>query len=135
MRSNTIKLSEELLVGLEEKLGKSYIVSSQFASGSIGDISFELRPDLTIKNNETGKITVVEIKGSNPEDDLPLATISDLKRIKSANRAVNPDFLLVSVSNVPDQLKQDLHEEGIRVIQWVEKEDVVDEIILTIDNS
>lgn len=86
--------------------------------------------DIVVRDAESGKLILVEVKGSRASEDLPLATIPYLRRIKEA---VAPnELVLVSMSPVPELVRSSLAASDVRVVEATPGEDVVPELAAAI---
>jgi hypothetical protein len=108
-------LVEEIASGLQEELGPPYRIISQPRY----DDSLSLRgsPDLVVMDGDTGRITLIEVKVSPPDDELPLATLPQMRRLKDHNRELNASVILVSTSEVPEAVAQSLATHDIGVVR------------------
>lgn len=133
MRKPIVELIERMNTRLPDRLGKRYKVVPQHsiasAMNSATTLGSELRPDVFVTDSETGRATIVHVKGSHPSDDLPIATLPIMRKVKEANRSLNPDIVLISVSKVPASLEQRLEKDGVHVIRWSAGEDIVDDVV------
>jgi hypothetical protein len=104
---------EAITSALKDELGDSYtIISNPRLEQSV---EVHGSPDLMVKD-DTGQITLIEVKVSPPDDELPFATIPHMRRLQEQNRDINANVVLVSTSFVPEVVKRSLKTHGIDVI-------------------
>lgn len=109
-------LVEEIVSGLQEELGYSYRVISQPRYDE--SLSVKGSPDLVVMDQDTGRVTLIELKVSASEDDdLPLATLPQMRRLKDYNRELNANVVLVSTSEVPQAVARSLAAHDIGVVR------------------
>ena len=107
-------LINEILEQLPATLGSQYSVEIPSIIGSNNYV-----PDIVIKNNNTGAISFVELKGSSMDDELPYAIVPSLRKLK--NNTTYDDLvkkiILVSLSKVSTSLKQYLSNDDIGLVE------------------
>ncbi len=118
------KLAKELPLNLSNR----YHISQQYVSGSFEGYKLNTIPDLLIYDTGNRKLYILEIKGSHPDDDLPYGILSGLKNIKEINKQHELTIILISISNVPEELKILLEEENIKLIEWTKDKEMIQKI-------
>ncbi len=77
-----------------------------------------IRPDIKIVDSKTGAVTIIEIKGSQAEDDLPLAIVPSMKRLKQQlEQKQKNNVVLVSLSDVSKNINEALQRDDIKVVK------------------
>lgn len=114
---------------LEDRRVYNYQVASHHFTNSVEGVNLWSRMDFFVRDKDTDKVTIVELKGSNPNDDLPLGVLSAIGQLKEANRHFSPKVVLISVSKVPKQLEQGFQSLGVDVIESRKSDDVVSELV------
>lgn len=107
-------LVSEIASGLREELDHSYRIISQPRYDE--SLSVRGSPDLVVMGKD-GRVILIEVKVSPPEDDLPLATLPQMRRLKEHNRELNADVVLVSTSEVPRDVVRSLETYDIGVVR------------------
>jgi hypothetical protein len=106
------KFVEALESALKTEFGETYTI----ISNPRFDPSVEVHgsPDLVVKD-PTGKMTLIEVKVTPPDDDLPFATVPQMRRLKDENRDISANVVLVSTSYVSEAVERSLkfHEIGV----------------------
>ena len=113
---NEFTLLKKIKTELPNNLGSNFIIKTEENLG-------QARPDFVIENIKTGKKIVIELKGSKAYEDLPLAVVPTLRILKQSLGLNFDNFILVSLSNVSNMLKDYLTEDNIKVVE-VDENDV-----------
>ncbi len=101
---------DELREELPKFLGEDYTV--------VTEINNDLYiPDLVIENRTTAERTVVELQGSSDHNDLPLGSIPTLRRWRDVLSPKYNNFIVLSLSNIPDIVKESLNKYNIGIIK------------------
>ena len=126
------ELVQRLASELPDMLGPQYAVAPPYEAPATAArakrVGCGMCPDIVVENRNTGKVTLLEVAGSLPDDELPLATHAIMCKMKKANSRLKPHILLVSVSRVPVFISDALENGGIRVIQTARGSDVVSQV-------
>ncbi len=128
MSESNIELLKEIEKKLAKELGEAYEVSPQYINIRNPLINRSYAPDFLIEDQVTQKSIFVEIKGSTPDDELPLGILSAIQETKTAHQELNPDIILISVSSVPEQLAKELENESVKVIKWSKGKNIVTQL-------
>jgi predicted Fe-Mo cluster-binding NifX family protein len=92
-------------------------------------------PDFVVYEPKNGQVTLVEIKGSERNRDLPLATIPAMRNLIEAYKDLHPRVVLVTGSGIPSNLMKQLSDENIIVIQFVDEESAISELITVLEGK
>ena len=102
---------------LPEMLGPNYSVVPPYLSFSETGSSVYGNPDIVVHHRHTGKYVLVGVKGAQPSDDLPFATVPMLRKLKEANKELSPDIVLISTSKISSELKEKFNSDDVKVIE------------------
>lgn len=127
----TEEIINELTNRLPGELGADYRVVPEYNLASIDDeVHVSAPPDIVIYNSATNHTTLLEVKGSRLADnDLPPATVPAMRRIKEANKKLNPDLVLVSASNLTGRLRSQLDSEDVKVIEFNGEDQLITDVV------
>ncbi|MEO8210342.1 MAG: hypothetical protein ABI840_07250 [bacterium] len=122
MKRNENKSEGNVIKELEEKLpkilGENFFLKTGNEIGVSKTANGELQPDILVENKLTGEKFFIEVKGSSPNDELPLAIIPSTRRLKqSLENEKGANFILLSLSGVPSLVREALTNEKIQVIE------------------
>jgi hypothetical protein len=107
---------ENIAVGLERELGSAYDVIRRPRFQRWLDLREPA--DLAVRERESGQTTLIEIKvGILEDDELPLATAAELRRIQTTNVHLQPKVVLVSAAIVGEPVERWLATYDIPVIR------------------
>jgi hypothetical protein len=130
-----MKATAQLLGSLREELpsglGGDFEVLEGIAAAELRGIErSQATPfgDVFIRNKATGELIIVEVKGSDPNDELPFGVLPAMKRAKRLVETLHGKIVLVSTSIVSKQLREQLASEGITVVETSSSSQVIDEI-------
>jgi hypothetical protein len=74
--------------------------------------------DLAVREHDGGQVTLISIKvGMFEDDELPLATIAEMRRLKETNVHLQPRVVLVSAASIWDHIEHSLIANDIGVIR------------------
>jgi hypothetical protein len=117
------EIIDEIASGLERELGGSFTVVPQPRYSR--SVVVQGSPDLVVRDDETGRLTILEVKVSPSDGELPLATIGQMRRLKAFNRDADANVVLVSTVPVPETVERILVSENISVIRGESGADLV----------
>jgi hypothetical protein len=118
-----MKTTSELLGSLRselpEQLGPDFEMLEDTAAAAVRSlgrsdgVSFG---DVLIRKKDSNDLIIVEVKGSEAEDQLPLGVLPAMRRAKGISPS-HSKIVLVSTSTVSPRLRQALQAEGIAVVE------------------
>src|SRR5438093_13689801 len=74
----------------------------------------DLNPDIIVRNIQTGETSIIELKGSSPNEELPYAVIPSLRKLRTNPNIEKLDkIILVSLSNVSNTVRKYLQKDNI----------------------
>jgi hypothetical protein len=91
----------------------------------------ENHPDIVIRDTNSKRKIYIEIKGSTQDDDLPLAIIPILRKIKKRSdfKPNSDNIILVSLSDVSTGINDYLKKDNIRVVKVDEDDEYLDQLL------
>lgn len=104
-----------LLAELKRKLMPKYSVTPAYASASIEGLSPDSRPDIVV-SSKSGKPFLIEIRGLNGDQDLPISTAYVTQILRKANEAIDPRIVLITKSKIGKLLYSELKLQGVSVL-------------------
>lgn len=120
---SAVELRDYLFVSLRNALEEGYFVAGQreFASWAGRPPGDPPRVDLAVRDGRTGRLILVEVKGST-EAELPLAAVAGTLALKDAYKELDPRVVLVSLSPVGPPLARVLEENGVELVGGADPE-------------
>jgi hypothetical protein len=119
----------ELIKVLPEKLAGRYKMMPEYSRDQNTGVQIRGNPDIVIYDEQKNHYILLEVKGARPSDDLPLATVPVMRKLKEANTHLNPDMVLLTASHVPPHLKDELEGEKVKVIEYKNEEKLVTDLL------
>jgi hypothetical protein len=125
---------DQIMQNLSQQAGDQYQIAPSYLSSTIEGIDLPITPsgvspDLFIYDNVREQLTLVEIKGSGTQYDLPFATIPAMRNIQEAYKELNPNIVLVTAAKVPETLQNLLQEDNISLIQYANPEQTLAQLV------
>jgi hypothetical protein len=126
-------MSESNLIGkimlrLPEELGEKFEVSLRPRATLSQRINIKGEPDLVVLNRDTGKVTLLEIKGSTTTSNLPLAVVPETQKIMEENQDIDAKVILISTSNVIEPIRARLKNLNIPLIESNQEDTILTEL-------
>lgn len=127
----TAELLGSLRTELPEQLGPEFEVLEGAAAAEVRSLG---RPqgiqfgDVVIRRKDSNELIIVEVKGSEPDDQLPFGVLPAMRRAKLLAEPLHSKLVLVSTSAVSPLLRRELQAEGIAVIEKPSTARIAEEI-------
>lgn len=128
----------QIVQNLSEQTGNQFQVVPSYLSGTIDGINIPpsgITPDMFIYDNINQQLTIVEIKGSGTQYDLPFATIPAMRNIQDAYKELHPNLVLVTAAKVPETLQNLLIADNISLIQYTNPEQTLAELVTVLQKE
>jgi len=106
-------LAVDLLSELQVQLGPKYRVTPAYASASIEGLSPNSRPDIVVSGSFNTPV-LIEIRGIDSDQDLPISTAYVTKILREANSAIEPRIVILTKSKIGSLLKDELDSQGVK---------------------
>ena len=139
-RKFSVGLSEKLETELPIRLNEAeeqerYTVSPRINTISEGvsgvTFSSDSAPDLIVVDNLENRTYFIEVKGTDPSSDIPVAAsgpiINEIKYYRT--NPIRPMIFFVSASGISEGLKKGLDAEDVTVIEGAKSEDIVGDVV------
>ena len=120
-----MKSRTDYITHLKEELPK--LLGDDY-SISIDANNYLLNPDLVIENKKTAQKTVIDLQGSAHESSLVIATIPIMRRWKQSLTQQYNNFIMLTLSNVPDLVKEFLTKDNIIIVKIDKRKNYLTEL-------
>ena len=121
-----VNFKQLIIDGLEKALNENFDIYQHFILRST-DRNF--RPDIFIQNPSQNTSLAIEVKAFSEDVELPRAMISELIAYKISLDKIGTDLILVSTSNIPVRVLEELEKNKIKVIISSNIEEIVSIIV------
>lgn len=127
----TSELLGSLRVELPGQLGPEFEVLEGSAAAEVRSLGrsqgFQFG-DVVIRKKDSNELIIVEVKGSEPDDQLPFGILPAMRRAKNLTMPFHSKLVLASTSVVSPFLRRELQAEGIAVVEQPSTARIAEEI-------